>query len=455
MNILVINGSPKGKNSITLQTSLFFEKLTEKHTFSFLHAGQKIKYYEKNMSEAISLINNADLIIFSYPVYTFIAPSQLHHFINLMKNCGEDFSKKFVTQISTSKHFYDTTAHRYIEDNCFDMGMKVIKGLSADMDDLTTEKGRKEAIAFMKHTLWCVKNDVYEKIPDKKICQQKEYIPIKSERLKVRNGTVALVCDIREDDDRLISMVADFEEKCPYEVKEVNIRNFQFSGGCLGCFNCAADGKCIYKDGFDEYLRNEIQSSKAIVYAFSIEDHSMGWRFKMYDDRQFCNGHRTVTEGMPFGYIINGAYENEENLRTVIEGRSEVGHNFLAGVGHTPETLDNMVKNLDYAIENKLVLPRNFYGVGGMKIFRDLIWVMRGLMKADHEFYKQHGVYDFPHKQTGRMLAMCLVGEAMRNPKLKSKMGGKMTEGMLMPYKKIFDDIDKKRAASGKSHRTD
>jgi len=66
-------------------------------------------------------------------------------------------------------------------------------------------------------------------------------------------------------------------------------------------------------------------------------------------------------------------------------------------------------------------------------------------MKADHEFYKKHGVYDFPHKQTGRMLGMCLVGEVMRNPKLKAKMNGKMTEGMLMPYKKVFDDIDKRR----------
>ncbi|MBR4093216.1 MAG: NAD(P)H-dependent oxidoreductase [Oscillospiraceae bacterium] len=445
MNILVINGSPKGKNSITLQTSLFLEKLADRYNFDFIHVGQRIKYYENNMEEAVSKIKNADLIIFSYPVYTFIAPSQLHHFINLMKNCGEDFSGKIVTQISTSKHFYDTTAHRYIEENCFDMGMNVIKGFSADMDDLTTKKGQKEAIAFFKHVLWCARNAVFEKIPDKKEYSEKKYTQIRTKNYIAKNGTVALVCDVSEDDERLISMIEDFKNKCPYEIKEINIRNFAFSGGCLGCFNCATNGKCIYKDGFDKLLRDEIQSSDAIVYAFSIEDHSMGWRFKMYDDRQFCNGHRTVTEGTPFGYIVNGDYENEENLKTIIVGRSEVGHNFLAGVAYTPETLSDMIKRLDYAIENKLVLPRNFYGVGGMKIFRDLIWVMRGLMKADHEFYKKHGVYDFPQKQTGRMLGMCLVGEVMRNPKLKSKMNGKMTEGMLMPYKKVFDDIDKRR----------
>jgi len=164
----------------------------------------------------------------------------------------------------------------------------------------------------------------------------------------------------------------------------------------------------------------------------------MGPRFKMYDDRQFCNGHRTVTEGMPFGYIVSGDYAAEENLRTIIESRCEVGHNFLAGVGFDAETIGRMAKRLSYAIENSYVQPRNFYGVGGMKIFRDLIWVMRGLMKADHDFYKKHGVYDFPHKQWPRMLAMCLLGGMVRNPKIKAKMGNKMNEGMAAPYVKVI-----------------
>ena len=79
----------------------------------------------------------------------------------------------------------------------------------------------------------------------------------------------------------------------------------------------------------------------------------MGARFKMYDDRQFCNGHRTVTEGMPFGYIVNGDYENEFNLKTIVEARAEVGHNFLAGVGYNKETINSMISKLTYAIENK------------------------------------------------------------------------------------------------------
>ena len=43
MKILVINGSPKGANSITLQTINFLQKRCPEHTFEVLHAGQRIK----------------------------------------------------------------------------------------------------------------------------------------------------------------------------------------------------------------------------------------------------------------------------------------------------------------------------------------------------------------------------------------------------------------------------
>jgi hypothetical protein len=161
----------------------------------------------------------------------------------------------------------------------------------------------------------------------------------------------------------------------------------------------------------------------------------------MYDDRQFCNGHRTVTEGMPFAYIVNGDYLSEHNLKTIVEARSEVGHNFLAGVGYDKDTIESSSKKLVYALNNSHVQPRNFYGVGGMKIFRDLIWVMRGIMKADHDFYKKHGVYDFPQKQRGKMMLMCFLGSMVRNKKIKAKMGNKFNEGMVAPYKKVVNKV--------------
>ena len=263
-----------------------------------------------------------------------------------------------------------------------------------------------------------------------------------------KNGDVVILTDARQEDTQLAAMIARFRAVLPYKTRIVNLWEYPFKGGCLGCFRCAVSGKCVYTDGFDDYLRHQIQTADSIVYAFRVKDHSMGARFKMYDDRNFCNGHRTVTVGMPVGYLISGSYSREFNLQTIIEGRAQVGSNFLAGVA-TDEVdpdgaIDALAQNITYALTEKYVPPRNFYGVGGMKIFRDLIWLMQGMMRADHKFYKAHGEYDFPQKKRGMMLKMYLVGALLSSPKLVSKMGNAMNEGMLMPYKKLFEKMDKK-----------
>ena len=441
MKILVLNGSPKGQYSITLQTVLYLQKHYPQHSFEVLHVGQRIKTYEKDFAPVAEAARQADLLLFAYPVYTFIAPCQLHRCIELLKQSGVDLSGKFATQITTSKHFYDITAHRYVQDNCQDMGMKYIRGLSADMDDLLSDKGQQDARAFMDYVAFCMENNICEPAPaamPAPACKPAT-VPAAPEKAE---GDVVIVTDC--DSDQLAAMIARFQAVLPRRSRVVNLRDFPFKGGCLGCFNCAVSGKCVYKDGFDEYLRQTIQTGEAIVYAFTIKDHSMGSLFKTYDDRQFCNGHRTVTMGMPVGYLISGNYSLEGNVQTVVEGRAQVGGNFLAGVA-TDETdpdaqIDRLAKSLCYALDNRYAPPQNFLGVGGMKIFRDLIWLMQGMMKADHKFYKAHKQYDFPQKKFGTMLKMYLVGALISSPKVKAKMGNAMNEGMLMPYKKLLED---------------
>ncbi len=448
MNILVLNGSPKGKNSVTLQTVNYIAALNKDHHFQVLHVGQTIKALEKNFTPAREAIEKADILLFAYPVYTFIAPCQLHRFIELLKESGLNVSGKFASQISTSKHFYDVTAHRYIQDNCGDLGLRYVRGLSADMDDLTTKKGQKEALDFFRYLIWSVEQGSFE--PITAIAPSTFHDPVTVPVCKEeKQGDVVIVTDCEEDNTQLKAMIARFRAVMPRKTRVVNIREYPLKGGCLGCFNCAVTGKCVYKDGFDDFLRGEIQTAESIVYAFSIKDHSMGSRFKMYDDRNFCNGHRTVTIGMPIGYLISGNYSEEFNLQTIVEARAQVGSNFLAGVATDEEdadgAIDALAKRLCYALENKYVPPQNFYGIGGMKIFRDLIWLMQGMMRADHKFYKAHGQYDFPQKQWPKMVAMYAVGSLLANPKLKAKAGSAMTDGMLMPYKKVLDEVQGKK----------
>ena len=447
MNILVLNGSPKGKNSITLQTIEYLKLKFPGHDWETLHVGQLIALYEKDFTKAKEALERAELILFSYPVYTFIAPYQLHRFVELMKAHHVDVAGKWASQVSTSKHFYDVTAHRYVMENAQDMGMKFVRGLSADMDDLTTVKGREEAEAFFRYLLWAVENGCCE--PELPVQPEPAHVAVSpvAECVADKSGDVVILTDVRPEDTQLQAMIDRFRAVCPKKTRIVNIREYPFKGGCLGCFGCASSGKCVYPDGFDEFLRNDIQKAEAEVHAFTISDHGMSAAFKCYSDRQFCNGHRTVKMGAPIGYIVSGNYKYEENLRMIIEGRAEVGGNFLCGVAtdevNPDAAIDQLAATLAYALDNKHTQPKNFLGVGGMRIFRDLIWLMQGMMKADHRFFKAHGQYDFPQKQWKRMLAMHLVGWMMGNEKLMKKAGGKMTDGMLMPYAKVLEQTRK------------
>ena len=446
MQILVLNGSPKGRYSVTLQTVLYLQALYPEHAFDVLNVGATIKSLEKDFAPAREALDRAELILFSYPVYTFIAPYQVHRFLELVKQHQVDLKGRYVSQITTSKHFYDMTAHRFIQDNCGDLGMKYIRGLSADMDDLLTEKGQKEAKEFFEYLLWSVRQDLYEPIPQP-VPEREARMATVPEAAGEKQGDVVIITDCRED-PALEAMIGRFRAVVSRSTRVVNLWEFPFKGGCLGCFNCAVSGKCIYKDGFDEYLRREIQTAQAIIYAFRVKDHSMGARFKLYDDRQFCNGHRTVTMGMPVGYLVCGNLSGEGNLQTIMEARAQVGSNFLAGIatdeGDPNAAVDALTQKLEYALEHHYVPPQNFYGVGGMKVFRDLIWLMQGMMRADHKFYKAHGQYDFPQKKWGTMVKMYLVGALISNPKVKAKMGNAMNEGMLMPYKKLLDSLKTK-----------
>ncbi len=161
MNILVLNASPKGKQSTTVHTALYLEALHPEHTFTFVPVGQRIKSYEKDFTPLRKELEKAELILFSYPVYTFIAPYQLHRLMELIKADGVDLSGKFASQITTSKHFYDVTAHRYVEENCCDLGMKVVRGLSADMEDLLTEQGQRDTRDFFEQLMFSCEHGLF------------------------------------------------------------------------------------------------------------------------------------------------------------------------------------------------------------------------------------------------------------------------------------------------------
>ena len=449
MNILIVNGSPKGTNSITLQSMLYLEKTHTGEKFKYIHTHAGISMGEKDMESFRNELDEAELIIFSYPVYTFLVPYQLVRLIENLRKEGITLDGKWVTQFSTSKHFFDTTAHKYLEENLIDMNAKSIPGLSGDMEDLLTGKGRKELDDWAKMCFYRIENNIYEKREGITHQQTIPYTSSLPDTPKKEGKKISIVTNASEDDESLLGMIKDFQRTLDRESVVYNIRNYPFRSGCLGCLGCARTGKCIIKDNFDDFLREKVQNASAVVYAFRIENHYTHSSMKCFDDREFCNGHRSVTAGTPTVYILGGDIGKEDNLRTLIEGRCQVGGNNLLSIvsessPNTRNDIENAAKLLSFALDEKIVQSKNFLGVGGMKIFRDLIFETGGLMRKNDEFYKRNGLYkDLPHKRWKRRVLMKLVGLLMALPDSpkKRKM---MSDGMLAPYKHILEKIREK-----------
>lgn len=70
------------------------------------------KPYFNSIIETIAV---SDAVIWTFPVYYLMIPSQLKRFIELVyeRECTYAFRDKYSTAISTSANFFDHTAHNY------------------------------------------------------------------------------------------------------------------------------------------------------------------------------------------------------------------------------------------------------------------------------------------------------------------------------------------------------
>lgn len=455
MKVCVINGSPKGKTSVTLHSVMYLQKHFSEWDFEVFHVGQKIKAIEKDATRferIMDAVRVSDCVLWCYPVYTFLVPYQLLQFIDLVfqRNQGAVFAKKYASQISTSKHFYDHTAYNYIHNISEDLGMRHVHGHCADMDDLTTADGRKQLLLFG--------TDLFSTV-GKGLPVSRKYTPSDStvreynapgnlvDTEKSKDYRVVVITDCTSGDTNLLRMIDTYQKLLPHEVEIINIAEFSFQGGCLGCFNCAYEGECVYNDGFDDFHRQKVLEADCMILAATIQRHWFNPVWKCYDDRQFYNGHRTSMMGKSIGYIVSGTLRREANLREVLEARSEVSEQYLLDIvtdeyesdGDITALLGNLAEKTMWALKNKPQRPQNFFGVGGMKIFRDLIYVMRGLMPEDHRFYKEHGLYDFPQRQFGTLLKMQLIGLLMMSKNLRQKSKKTTNKMILKPYKDAIE----------------
>lgn len=158
MKIIVLNESPKGDLSVTMQYVHYVQKKNPQHDLKILNISQRIRAIEKNgdaFRDIVAAIRSADGVLWAFPVYFFLVDSNYKRFIELIweREAQAALRDKYSASLSTSIHFYDHVAHNYINAICDDLGMRYVGGFSADMYDLLAEKERKRLLFFCRALL--------------------------------------------------------------------------------------------------------------------------------------------------------------------------------------------------------------------------------------------------------------------------------------------------------------
>jgi len=458
MKIAVLNGSPKGQVSVTMQYVHFLQQKFPATEFKIFDIALKIKKLEKekkDFQEVIAEISASDAVLWAFPLYFFLVCSQYKKFIELIfeRNETSAFRGKPAASLSTSINFFDHAAHNYINAICGDLEMKFFGSYSAEMSDLHKSRERQRLKTFGELFIKAIKEGTPSIKNNKPLnTQETVYEPAKLMPVETNGKKVLIAVDDMSKSPNLRKMVENLQKTFSPAAELVQLKDIDIKGGCLGCQQCGFDNVCVYegKDGFIDFFNRKIKTADILFFAGSIHDRYLSSLWKCFFDRSFFNGHIPVLRDKQIGYVISGPFTQIYNLREILEAHVGMQDSNLVGfvsddMGSSAEinsALQNVASNAVMYSKLGYIKPQMFYQVAGKKLFRDAVWSrLRPVFQADHRYYKKHGFYNFPQKNYKWRLINNTLVLLTKIPFFRREFIKRMKVEMIRP----FDNVLKKR----------
>ncbi len=455
MKIAVLNGSPKGQISVTMQYVHFLEQKFPDTEFKIFDIALKIKKLEKekkDFQEVIGEISAADAVLWAFPLYFFLVCSQYKRFIELIfeRNETSAFRGKPAASLSTSINFFDHAAHNYINAISDDLEMKFFGSYSAEMSDLHKFRERQRLATFGELFIKAIK----EGIPAIKnykplIAQETVYEPAALIPLETNGKKVLIVVDDMSKSPNLRKMLENLQKTFSPAAELVQLKAVDIKGGCLGCMHCGIDNVCVYedKDGFIDFFNQKIKTADILFFAGSIHDRYLSSLWKCFFDRSFFNGHIPALRDKQIGFVISGPFNQIYNLREIFGAYVGMQDSNLVGfisddMGSAAEinnALQIVASNAVMYSKLAYIKPRTFYQVAGTKLFRDAVWSrLRVVFQADHKYYKKHGLYNFPQKNYKWRLINSSIVLLTKIPFMRREFMKRMKVEMIKPFNNVL-----------------
>ena len=458
MKITVLNGSPKGATSVTMQYVHYIQKKFPQHELRIFNISQRIKKIEKDVQafqEILESIRSSDGILWASPVYSYLVPANYKRFIELISEKGvEDvFQNKHTAFLTTSIHFFDHTAHNYMHAVCDDLDMRYVGSFSAEFDDLLKAEERERLRLFAANFFDEIGNNT---LPPKSYMpvtwRDFDYAPGDVEnKIDVGNKKVLILTDSQDHQTNLVRMIETFRASFSSEIEVINLWDIDIKGACLGCIQCGYDNKCVYegKDDYIDFHNTKVKPADILVWAGTIKDRYLSSRWKVFFDRGFFKGHAPSLIGKQIGFIISGPLSQVSNLRQILEALVEVKHgnpvDFVTDEYGDSTKIDNslqyLARRLVQFAHNNYIKSSTFLGVGGTKIFRDAVWGrLRRSFRADHVAYRKLGIYDFPQKEYKTRIRNAIFLLLLKSQAFRGEFNKRMKKESIKPLQKVLEN---------------
>ena len=310
MKILVLNGSPKGDNSVTMSYVKYLKIVFPEHALVVKHVAQSIHRLEKDsgsFEELMNEVRQSEVILWAFPLYFMLVHSNYKRFIELIfeRNQEKAFAGKYAASLSTSIHFFDHTAHNYIHGICEDLGMHFITSFSADMNDLMIAQEQKNLKDYLESVILASEKQIITTKAFAKLLPPdvKDEPALPADQTDQGNLKLVVLTDSGNMTDNLRNMLLRFCASFVKEPELIDLAAYRIAGGCLGCLKCGMDNECAYdgKDDVRMIYEEKLKKADIVVFALAMKDRYFSARWKNSQDRRFYQTHQPGLPGKQIG----------------------------------------------------------------------------------------------------------------------------------------------------------
>lgn len=241
MNAVVLCGSPKKEFSTSKEFARFLERKFDTIAFSFYEISSRIKEIEEKnelFEEIMTAVSKSDIVIWAFPVYTYLVPAQYKKFIEMIFERGMEskFSGKYSCVLATSIHLYDNTAVKYMDAISKSLGMSYFDYFSAQNMQLAFFNNQYRIIHFFQNFIRAYENKVvcYKNIAEKDDAVEKIEPVVPTNKIDNTGTKILILTDGYTKGTKILIDAFQGSLKVPADIIDLN--NIDIKGGVFGVY---------------------------------------------------------------------------------------------------------------------------------------------------------------------------------------------------------------------------